>query len=131
MKSQLLDQLDGEIWILGARPLITLTALSAGGCGVDIKPVREDYLSGFSNSIPGQNIAENSVMDASWAKWFIIDTSENKGVLLISLLDINRVKSASLRYVSSRTMLKQLGAEKFLLLEEGKLARMKSLLGIN
>lgn len=131
LKSQLLDQLDGEIWILGSHPLITLTALSEGGCGVNIKPVREDYLSGFSNSIPGQIIAENSAVGASWAKWFIIDTNENKGVLLISLLDLNGVKSADLRYVPSRTILEQVDAEKFLLLDEGKFAQMKNLLGIN
>jgi hypothetical protein len=126
MKSQLLDGQKGEIWILASRPLTTLMALIEGGCGVHIQPIRDDYLIGFTNSVPGQNIVATNEVGTSWAKWFLIDTVDNKGILLVSLLDLNGTKSADLRYVPSNQIVGRGAAQQFLLLDEATFKRIVS-----
>lgn len=107
MKAALLNGREGEIWISSARPLIALSVQTDGGCGIYMKPVREDYLDGFLGAIPGQDIVHTQSVESAWGRWYLVHNDGLKGVLSAWFLDINGEKSIDLRYTPSSIVLNQ------------------------
>lgn len=125
-RSLLLDNREGEIWISSAHPFIAMKVLKDGGCGITMKPVREDYLNGFLGAIPGQNIVDKQAVGDSWSRWYLINVNGLKGVLVAGLLDLNEERSADLRYLPSQLVLTDERAGDFLLLDAAKFEMVRS-----
>lgn len=126
LRSQLLRGRDGEIWISSVHPLVAVSVLKDGGCNIEMKPVREDYLAGFLKAIPGQDIFDHQEIGSSWSTWYVIKTQKNQGVLMAALLDLNGERSANLSYVSIKDILADQRLADFLSLDQVEFQKLKN-----
>ena len=128
LRDSLVRKGEGAAWLAQSAPFVLLHANVEAGCGLMLKPADDAGFSPIIEALEGAEIASDDSFESSWTRWYVLDHSGRRGVLMTGLMDVSESKSAFLRYIPAAFVLEHAESMTFLLMDVERFRKLRAIL---